>query len=256
MKSAVFDMRRALHLAGCLLRLQRLDRLTLLAYAVYTERMEETAMEKSVPKTDNISNKEKIRRVSIELFAQKGYSGVSLREIAGVVGIKAASIYNHYKSKEAILEEIIEFFRIQLQQYVYPVFEVGDSLDIRAFIKVTTKALDNFFSAPLYAQIGQIVMREQFQNEKIRSMLLEELIIHPRTVISEYFERLMRAGKMRSADPVVAAKEYHAFFIYEFYENALAQRFAEQNEKLQLEHSQHVSLFLETWSLDETYPNT
>lgn len=213
-------------------------------------------MEKLVPKTDYISNKEKILQVSIELFALKGYTSVSLREIAGAVGIKAASIYNHYKSKEAILEEIVVFFRTQLQQYVYPVFEMGDSLDIRSFIEVTIKALDNFFSAPLHAQIGQIVMREQFQNEKIRSMLLEELIVHPRMVISEYFERLMRAGKMRCADPVVAAKEYHAFFIYEFYENALAQRFAEHNEKLQLERSQHVSLFLETWSLDATYPNT
>ena len=43
---------------------------------------------------------------SIELFSQYGYENVGLRQIADVVGIKAASIYNHFPGKEHILEEI------------------------------------------------------------------------------------------------------------------------------------------------------
>lgn len=199
---------------------------------------------------DNMSNKEKILRVSVELFAQKGYRNVSLREIARHVGIKAASIYNHYNSKEAILEEIVGCLRTQLRQQVSPAFQMVEQLDMRTFIQVTTKANNDFFADPLYAQIGQIVMREQFQNEKIRSMLLEELLIRPRMLIAAYFKRLMDAGKMRIADPIIAAKEYHAFFIYEFYESALAQDFEDQDEELQHERSQHVSLFLEAWSID------
>lgn len=207
-------------------------------------------MEKFASKPNSTSNKEKILRVSIELFAQRGYTSVTLREIAAVVGIKASSIYNHFESKEAILDEILLFFRNQLQQNVHPAFEISDQLDVREFIRVTTKANDDFFSDPLFAQIGLILLREQFQNEKTRNTLLEELIIHPRIMISAYFEQLMRAGKMRNGDPVFAAKEYHAFFISEFYENALAQRFDDQTEKLFNERSQHVDLFLETWALD------
>ena len=39
-------------------------------------------------------------------FAERGYHGVSVRDIASVVGIKAASFYAHFPSKEALLAEI------------------------------------------------------------------------------------------------------------------------------------------------------
>ncbi|SHE51468.1 transcriptional regulator, TetR family [Psychroflexus salarius] len=41
------------------------------------------------------------------LFSLKGYSAVSMRDIAKAVDIKAASLYNHLPSKQAILEAIV-----------------------------------------------------------------------------------------------------------------------------------------------------
>ena len=41
------------------------------------------------------------------LFKEKGYSAVTMRDIATVMGMKAASLYNHIKSKQEILSEII-----------------------------------------------------------------------------------------------------------------------------------------------------
>lgn len=41
------------------------------------------------------------------LFTNKGYSAVTMRDIAKAVGIKAASLYNHISSKQDILSEII-----------------------------------------------------------------------------------------------------------------------------------------------------
>ena len=52
------------------------------------------------------SMKEKITRVAIELFHQKGYFATSVSEIAGQCGIQKASIYYHYPSKENILFHI------------------------------------------------------------------------------------------------------------------------------------------------------
>ena len=51
------------------------------------------------------NTKEKIFEVSIDLFSQYGYDGVSIRQIAKEVGIKESSIYNHYPSKESILDD-------------------------------------------------------------------------------------------------------------------------------------------------------
>lgn len=42
------------------------------------------------------------------LFSENGYDGVSMRDIAATVGIKAASIYNHFKSKKDIFDGIMK----------------------------------------------------------------------------------------------------------------------------------------------------
>ena len=73
----------------------------------------------SCQKTEKKSTKDKIFDVSIDLFSQKGFDAVSVREIARKVGIRESSIYNHYKNKEAILDAIIDYFMAFLSFSVF-----------------------------------------------------------------------------------------------------------------------------------------
>ena len=55
-----------------------------------------------------MDTKQKILDEALTLFSEKGYANVFVSEIAERVGIKAPSLYKHYKSKQAIFDAIIE----------------------------------------------------------------------------------------------------------------------------------------------------
>ena len=55
-----------------------------------------------------MDTKQKILDEALTLFSEKGYANVFVGDIAERVGIKAPSLYKHYKSKRAIFDAIIE----------------------------------------------------------------------------------------------------------------------------------------------------
>lgn len=61
-------------------------------------------------KTKKSVKRELILAEAAKLFKDRGYSGTSMRDLAGQVGMEAASMYNHIKSKDELLETIC--FRI------------------------------------------------------------------------------------------------------------------------------------------------
>ncbi len=55
---------------------------------------------------DNGTKKETIVEVAARLFYNKGFNASSMRDLAKLVGVEAASLYNHIQSKSEILQEI------------------------------------------------------------------------------------------------------------------------------------------------------
>ena len=54
------------------------------------------------------NTKEKILEEALKLFAQTGYMGTSMNEIASRLGVTKAALYKHYSSKQEILDSIVE----------------------------------------------------------------------------------------------------------------------------------------------------
>ena len=54
------------------------------------------------------NTRERILEVSLELFAQSGYLGTSMSDIAKQLGITKGALYKHYRSKQEILDRIVE----------------------------------------------------------------------------------------------------------------------------------------------------
>jgi AcrR family transcriptional regulator len=74
----------------------------------------------TVEKTDSrrTNTREQIRTVALEMFAERGYEGTSLREIAERLGVTKAAVYYHFKTKEDILASLVTDFLGQLDELI------------------------------------------------------------------------------------------------------------------------------------------
>ncbi len=71
-----------------------------------------------------------IREAALTLFADKGFFGTSMTDIADKLGVKAASLYNHIDSKQEILAEITQdTMRTLIEEHEKAVSSTEDSVE-------------------------------------------------------------------------------------------------------------------------------
>ena len=98
---------------------------------------------------DTISRKEQIIKTSAKLFRQKGFEAASMRDIAAELGIEAASLYSHIKSKDEILETICFHMADELIKAIDEVNDVYFNAEeklataIKNHVKIVTGDLDS-----------------------------------------------------------------------------------------------------------------
>ena len=113
--------------------------------------------------------KERIFSAALDLFSQKGVDAVSIRDIARRVGISAAAFYNHFRSKNELLQAVYDYYRTAL---VGPAPERAPSIE--PFPQgldaagVFARYVGRFASAmanPVLAKLGRIISMERHRNK-------------------------------------------------------------------------------------------
>ncbi|UTB33692.1 MAG: TetR/AcrR family transcriptional regulator [Methanobacterium sp. ERen5] len=174
--------------------------------------------EKSPQKT--LTTKERIFQASVNLFSQKGFDAVSMREIGREVGIRESSIYNHYKNKDAILESIINHLidKLGAMSLTDEEMDVLISESPELFFETGSREFFNGMSNPETEKIWRILSIEVFHNEKIKTFFVNELLESPIKEWERIFTKMMKKGIIKEYDPRVLAMEYFSFALYLFFE--------------------------------------
>lgn len=66
-----------------------------------------------------MDTKEKIIQVAFNMFLQKGYKDVSLKQIVDAVGLTKGAFYHHFTGKEQLFRQIVEMFLLEGGEDVY-----------------------------------------------------------------------------------------------------------------------------------------
>lgn len=202
---------------------------------------------KNSPKKEKeaqISTKEKIFDVSLDLFSQKGFDAVSVREIAREVGIRESSIYNHYKSKDAIRDSIFQYFKKELMKMRPPEaknLEKTDKIKPEIFIQRANLTL-NLFKDSKMEKIFRIISSEQFRDERARKIMLRCLINEPYSFSKKVLEIMLNNGIIDNIDPNIKAMEFQ-YTIFSLFQEYLLLRSdgadTSKNEKLIEKHLEY-----------------
>lgn len=77
-----------------------------------------------------MSTKEKIKKVALSLFAQRGFDGTSMSDLAAGVGITKASLYAHYKGKEELFLAVFEDVARDTETLMNRLFEESKEMNV------------------------------------------------------------------------------------------------------------------------------
>ena len=145
-----------------------------------------------------------------DLFSRKGFHNVSVREITRKVGIKESSLYNHFDSKDEVLEEILNRFQSEFASLTPSdevLREVFESHDQEQYLCDWFMRFIQFWNDPRREKIWFIASMEQHRNKRVAEMILQETS-QLLDVTETVFRKLIEKKRIRSFDPKLLAAEY------------------------------------------------
>jgi len=157
------------------------------------------------------STKAKIFDAAIELFANKGFKGTSVREIANALGLTEGAVYRHFSSKDEILESIFAYTKEQVYMPL-PIEQTLGTFQGQSIFRGLLEPLPNLImNDPYLRKIGRIMFNEMNQNEKIGQYYLNEYTNKATDYIIVLFEKCMEAGSIRQCDVKSLALVFNSF---------------------------------------------
>lgn len=168
-----------------------------------------------------MNTKEKIQIESLKLFSKYGYAAVTTQDIAKAVGIKDASIYAHYKTKQDIFTSIIESFYIKVKEVFCEVLSpenvIGvDFKTIRALqdnetlLEMVLTAYLPFITDEYLVCARRLLTIEQYGNNEAKLAYKQMFIETPLQFNQELFSYFVEVGYFKPCNTKAAARQFFA----------------------------------------------
>ena len=160
------------------------------------------------------NTKQEILDAALELFSLQGFEATSISQIAGAVGIRKASLYSHFESKQAILDAIVKEVLEQYEEH---------SLFARADWEKDTGGLPQTADDAVQMIQGQIryilhdpaisrgrkmLVIEQFRNRPLAGLQTKQNYSDVLRYFTGLMKQLVRQGVLAEDDPEIMAAQF------------------------------------------------
>ena len=162
---------------------------------------------------DRGNTKQEILEASLELFSVQGFEATSISQIAGAVGIRKASLYSHFESKQAILDTIVKNV---LEQYgAHSIFARADwekeagnlPLTANEAVEMIQGQLRYILHNPAIQRARKMLVIEQFQNPELAKLQTKQNYSDVMQYFTGLTKCLIQKGVLTEDDPEIMAAQ-------------------------------------------------
>jgi AcrR family transcriptional regulator len=155
-----------------------------------------------------MSTKDRILDEALTLFAENGYDGTGVEPIAEKVGIKAPSLYKHYKGKEDILNALIDNAEARYEESFGSEQHIGKIPESREdFVRVTMERILFTMRDPMIRKIRKFLVQEQFRSDRLAAITTRHQLEGVQKMYTRIIEGMMEKGLFVKDDPALLATE-------------------------------------------------
>jgi len=190
------------------------------------------------------NTKQLIEEAAMELFAEHGYNGASVRKIASKVGIRESAIYNHFANKEAI------FMAVSARVFASPFGAEKSDEFIREHAKKGRSFLYKFMTEfklltfdKKHEKLFRFMFIELMQNSILRESFQKEFHDANVKLLSSGLFIMMQEGLIRSEDPMVLANAFLGQLFYLRLQVSLLKADNKQTTSLSTAFEKQLDLF-------------
>ena len=155
--------------------------------------------------------KEKILDAALVSFAENGYKGTNLRDLAAGLGLSKSALYKHYAGKEDIWNAVLD----RMEAYYNERFGSPEHLpeapgSCEELLAMTMRMLDFTIRDPKVILTRRLLLTEQFRDERARRFATLHFLTGTKEIYAHVFAGMMERGLLKKDDPEMLAFAYTA----------------------------------------------
>ena len=163
---------------------------------------------------DRGNTKQEILEASLDLFSVQGFEATSISQIASAVGIRKASLYSHFESKQAILNALVK--EVLAQYEAHSIFAGANWGKDAARLPLTSDAALQMIQGqiryilhdPYISRARKMLVIEQFQNPELAKLQTKQNYSDVLQYFTGLMKHLIRQGVLAEDEPELMAAQF------------------------------------------------
>lgn len=166
---------------------------------------------------EKVNTKQEILEAALDLFSVQGFEATAISQIADAVGIRKASLYSHFESKQAILDALVKNILEQYDQHsIFARLNWDQSANAEgkqvlmadSAAQMVLEQIQYILHDPYISKARKMLMIEQFQNPELAKLLTKQNYTDVMRYFTGLMKQLMKQGVLAEDDPEIMAAQF------------------------------------------------